>query len=194
MNYDNDNNRDNSSTNSFIMPQNTDTTNNKFIVNNQVDSNQNNNTVNQQQSKSFMPNFNVSATVIESTKEEIPKRPDLMRNNSTDLYQTTPRVYAVKKEKNNIWAIIIISLIVLLPTIYFVYTYMDTATKKMECVSNIGSITITYNKKTITGYKADKLTYDLYEQRTYADEVGIKAYLDEFETWFKNNTQGSCKR
>ena len=90
--------------------------------------------------------------------------------------------------------VILLTGVIILIAGYFVYTYMNMATKKMVCTSNAGTITLTYNKDTIVGYRADKITYNIYEQRTYADEIGIKQYLDEFENWFKETTKGSCKR
>lgn len=143
--------------------------------------------------KSFLPNFDFNSYSEESVKPQS-TIDSLMTNNSTDLYKSGPRVYAVEKQKNNLPMVLILTFIVLLVAGYFVYTFMDTATKKMVCESTQGTISITYNKTTIVGYRSDNITYDIYEQRTYADEVGIKQYLDEFEEWFKTNTNGSCKR
>ena len=143
--------------------------------------------------KSFLPNFDFNSYSEESVKPQS-TIDSLMTNNSTDLYKSGPRVYAVEKQKNNLPVVLVLTFIVLLVAGYFVYTFMDTATKKMVCESNQGTISITYNKTTIVGYRSDNITYDIYEQRTYADEVGIKQYLDEFEEWFKVNTNGSCKR
>lgn len=150
--------------------------------------------------KSFMPEFDVSIAdkkqAIASLNNDGRTMPpiNLMSNTSTDLYQSGPRVYAVEKPKVNIPVVVILSVIVLIVAGYFVYTFLDTATKEMICESNVGNITIKYNKTTVIGYKSNKITYNLYDQRTYADEVGITQYLDEFETWFKENTQGTCKR
>ena len=153
--------------------------------------------------KSFMPGFDVSIDDKRRTIEEFNKEDDvksqttinnLMSNNSTNLYQSGPKVYAVEKPKTNIPVVIVLTVIVLVVAGYFAFAFIDTATKKMVCESNMGTISITYNKTTIVGYKSNKITYNLYEQRTYADEVGIKQYLDEFEQWFQENTQGTCKR
>lgn len=151
--------------------------------------------------KSFIPNFDVSI----SDKKEAMKLSDddiksketintLMTNYSTNLYQNGPRVYAVPKQKTNWLGVIILTIIVLAVSGYFIYTFMETATKKLVCESASGNITIKYNKQSVIGYTSDKITYDLYEQRLYADEIGIEKYLNEFEQWFKDNTQGSCKR
>lgn len=153
--------------------------------------------------KSFIPEFDVSIEDKKRTIKEFNKEDDvksqatinnLMSNNSTNLYQSGPKVYAVEKPKTNVPVVIALTVIVLVVAGYFVFAFLDTATSKMVCESNMGTISITYNKTTIVGYKSDKITYNLYEQRTYADEVGIKQYLDEFEQWFQENTQGTCKR
>lgn len=64
---------------------------------------------------------------------------------------------------------------------------------KLVCKSDEGNITIYYNENTITGYSTSGLTYDLDEQKEYAESVGTKAYMEEFEEWFNTNTTGSCE-
>ena len=71
---------------------------------------------------------------------------------------------------------------------------VSATSKKMVCKSDEGNITLMYNDKTITGYAAKGLTYDLDSQKEYAEQVGIDAYLEEFATWFSNNTSGTCKK
>ena len=66
--------------------------------------------------------------------------------------------------------------------------------KKMVCKSNEGNITLMYSNKGIIGYTAKGLSYNLEEQQTYAKKIGVDAYLDEFATWFSNNTSGTCER
>ena len=80
--------------------------------------------------------------------------------------------------------------------ILFIAIFVITSanSKKMECKSKEGNITILYNEKTITGYTASGISYDFDGQQEYADQVGIEAYLDEFATWFSNNTTGTCTR
>ena len=63
---------------------------------------------------------------------------------------------------------------------------------KLVCKSNEGNITIMYNDNEITGYTASGMSYDLDQQKSYAKQVGVQAYLDEFSTWFETNTTGSC--
>ena len=66
--------------------------------------------------------------------------------------------------------------------------------KKMNCESSKGNITIMYSNDTITGYSATNITYDLDQAKKYAEQIGVDAYLDEFSTWFSTNTTGTCSR
>lgn len=75
-----------------------------------------------------------------------------------------------------------------------IYFLIFTTSKKMKCTSNEGNITIMYNDEKITGYNAYGIEYDLHGQKEYAKQIGIDAYLDEFATWFSENTTGSCQR
>ena len=72
--------------------------------------------------------------------------------------------------------------------------YTNLTSKKMKCTSPEGSITILYNDKTLTGYTVVNMTYDLDGQREIAEKIGVEAYLDEFDKWFRANTTGTCKR
>ena len=49
-----------------------------------------------------------------------------------------------------------------------------------------------YNDKNITGYTAVGMSYDMDSQKEIAKQMRIKAYIEEFTTWFSNNTNGSC--
>ena len=80
--------------------------------------------------------------------------------------------------------LIIIGIVVLL----VIFSKQD----KMICKSNEGSITIMYNKNGLTGYQTTDMTYKFEEQKEYAKQIGVDAYLREFNTWFINNTTGSC--
>ena len=71
---------------------------------------------------------------------------------------------------------------------------VSTTSKKLVCKSDEGNIKIMYNDKTITGYTASGVSYDLDGQKKYAEQIGIEAYLDEFSTWFSTNTTGTCTR
>lgn len=71
---------------------------------------------------------------------------------------------------------------------------VSSTSKKLVCKSDEGNIKIMYNDKTITGYTASGVSYDLDGQKKYAEQIGIEAYLDEFSTWFSTNTSGTCTR
>ena len=75
-----------------------------------------------------------------------------------------------------------------------IFAIVSATSKKMVCKSSEGNITIMYNDKTITGYTASGMSYDLDQQKEYAEQVGVDAYLNEFATWFSNNTTGTCSR
>ena len=75
-----------------------------------------------------------------------------------------------------------------------IFVVVSSTSKKLVCKSNEGNITIMYNDKTITGYTAVGLSYDLDNQKKYAEQIGIDAYLNEFSTWFSTNTTGTCSK
>lgn len=99
----------------------------------------------------------------------------------------------VKKMKKALMIIggIVVGIIVLGIIVFFV---ISATSKKLVCKSNEGNITIMYNDKTITGYSAKGITYDLDNQKEYAEKIGIDSYLDEFSNFFSTNTTGTCNR
>ena len=100
-----------------------------------------------------------------------------------------------QKHKNSIVKIfaiiggVVVGIIVLAVVIISI---VSANSNKLVCKSNKGNITIMYNDNEITGYTASGMSYDLEQQKSYAKQVGIQAYLDEFSNWFKTNTTGSC--
>ena len=50
-----------------------------------------------------------------------------------------------------------------------------------------------YNDKTITGYTANGISYDLDGQKEIAEQIGIDSYITQFKQWFSTNTTGSCE-
>ena len=90
---------------------------------------------------------------------------------------------------------IILSMFVIgMITLIIVFAIMSFSSKKLECTSDNGNITIMYNDKTINGYKAKDLSYDLDGQKKIAEQIGIDEYLNEFSNWFSNNTNGTCTK
>ncbi len=77
--------------------------------------------------------------------------------------------------------------------VLMIFGVTSLTSKKLVCKSSEGNITIMYNDKTIKGYTANGLSYDLDGQKKYAEQVGIDAYIKEFANWFKTNTTGSCE-
>lgn len=92
--------------------------------------------------------------------------------------------------------LMIIGGIVVGTIILFVAIFLITSatSKKLVCKSDEGNITIMYNDKTLKGYTAKNMSYEFDEQKEYAEQIGVEEYLDEFSTWFSNNTTGSCER
>lgn len=85
----------------------------------------------------------------------------------------------------------IVVAIVVIVIIIFVFVY--STSEKLVCKSEEGNITIMYNDKTITGYTANGISYDLDGQKEYAEQIGIDAYIEEFSRYFSNNTTGNCE-
>ena len=75
-----------------------------------------------------------------------------------------------------------------------IFLIVFLTSNRMVCRSPEGNITIMYNRRTITGYAARNMGFDLNEQQKVAREIGIEAYLEEFSYWFETNTSGSCER
>ena len=65
---------------------------------------------------------------------------------------------------------------------------------KLVCKSKEGNITLMYNDETITGYTASNITYDLDGQKAISEKIGIDSYIEQFSTWFEENTSGTCSK
>ena len=112
-------------------------------------------------------------------------------------YQQNPNTNYVQEPKRKspitkILAVIggiVVGIIVLSVVIISI---VSTTSNKLVCKSNEGNITIMYNDNEITGYTSNGIGYDFDQQKSYAKQVGIQSYIDEFNTWFENNTTGSC--
>lgn len=85
---------------------------------------------------------------------------------------------------------IVVGLVVLCAVIFFI---TSATSKKLVCEADEGKITIMYNDKTITGYTAKNVSYDLSGQKAYAEQIGIEAYIEEFSEYFSTNSSGRCK-
>lgn len=74
---------------------------------------------------------------------------------------------------------------------FAIISIVSVSSNKLVCESSKGNITIMYNEE-IVGYKSSKISYDFDKQKTYANRVGIDAYLKEFTEWFETTTSGTC--
>lgn len=86
----------------------------------------------------------------------------------------------------------IIILIVVITILGILIT--SASSKKLVCTSNEGNITIMYNDSELKGYTAKGLEFDFDEQKNIADDLGIDAYLEQFDSWFQENTSGACEQ
>ncbi|MBE5820849.1 MAG: hypothetical protein E7166_06375 [Firmicutes bacterium] len=91
--------------------------------------------------------------------------------------------------------LMIIGGIVLGIAVLFVVIFAITSatSNKLVCKSDEGNITIMYNDKTITGYTANGISYDMDGQKKVAEQIGIDSYITQFRQWFSTNTTGSCE-
>lgn len=112
-------------------------------------------------------------------------------NYNQSMYNQQP----IKQKRNKVVTILaiiggfVVGIIVLAIVIISI---VSASSEKLICKSDEGNITIMYNDKTITGYTAVGISYDLDGQKKYAEQVGTDAYMQEFSTWFRNNTSGTC--
>lgn len=86
---------------------------------------------------------------------------------------------------------IVVGLIILGGIIFFtIYVKSD----KIICSSSNGNITILYNEDELSGFTTSgNLTFDFDTQNAYAKTIGTDSYIEEFKTWFSENTDGTCK-
>lgn len=103
------------------------------------------------------------------------------------------------KKKSNPAIIIFIILGVFVGLIVLVFIgifgimgIISDSSNKFVCTSKEGNITLMYNDEEILGYTASGITYDLDQQKEYSKQVGVEAYLEEFNDWFEKNTSGTC--
>ena len=100
--------------------------------------------------------------------------------------------------KNSFKKIMIIMIIIILLAIIILgiisYYQNKMPIDKMVCKSSTGNITLTFTVEELLEYESNKIDYNFKEQKKYAEEIGIDAYLDEYSNWFSNNTDGQCIR
>lgn len=99
-----------------------------------------------------------------------------------------------KFTKRQITTIIMSCIFAFATILSLIFAISLSSTQKLVCESSGASITILYNGNDISGYSAYGMSYDLEGQRDYASQVGLEAYLFEFQEWFKSSTDGVCER
>ncbi len=110
-------------------------------------------------------------------------------NNSSSNNQQT------QKSKNTIvkiFAIIGAFVVGIIVLVVVIISFVSANSNKLICKSDKGNITIMYNDTTIKGYSANRIRYDLDQQRQVAEKIGIDNYISQFTTWFETNTSGTC--
>lgn len=86
---------------------------------------------------------------------------------------------------------LVVGLVVLGLAIFF---FVSGTSKKLACKSSSGTITIMYNDEKLTGYTANGYTFDQDGQNDIVKQIGIDAYIQEFEAWMASEPDGSCTR
>ncbi len=146
-------------------------------MNNQFQNiNQNENNSIENQNSQFEQNNQINSTI--------------MVNNVQQTQEQTK-----KKSSKIIWIVIGIVgsiFIIIVGILLFIVINYLSASNKLVCKSKEGNITIMYNEKTIVGYTASGITYDLDGQKKIAEQIGISEYLEEFDQWFQKSTTGTC--
>lgn len=160
-------------------------------------------------------NTNNVAQQTQSVQQEQPapqpvQQPQLTQPSQPVVNNTTPVVNnpipnnmnnttTPNKKKSNPTVIIFIILgvfvgliVLLLIGIFGIIGIISDSSNKFVCTSKKGNITLMYNDEEILGYTASGITYDLDQQKEYSKQVGVEAYLEEFNDWFEKNTSGTC--
>ena len=122
------------------------------------------------------------------------KKKDLNGNHDFSSVLQPNIVIEKKSSTGKALKIVGIIFIVLVAVGVYIFLFVSSTSDKLVCKSNEGNITIMYNNKTLTGYTARGISYDLDGQQKIAETIGVDAYIDQFEIWFSQNTTGSCTR
>lgn len=74
-----------------------------------------------------------------------------------------------------------------------IFAIVSMTSEKFKCTSDSGSITLMYNDSSLVGYTTVNHTFEFDEQQEYAEEIGIDAYLEEFEMAYELIYDGTCE-
>lgn len=125
-----------------------------------------------------------------------PAQPQFEKQTPNPINPPTATQLQPVKSKNPAWKKLLMVIGGIVVGIFalaaIIITVVSINSKKLECTSNRGSITIMYNDDTINGYATNGLSYNLDDQKAYAERIGIEAYLEEFIDLFESNTGGTC--
>ena len=124
-------------------------------------------------------------------------QPKITNNHENNLYvnEQTLKELETPKKKNIIVVIIVVIIIFIVAIIALVgvlFINVSNSSNKLICQSKEGNITLMYNSQELIGYTTSGMKYDLDNQKKYASEIGINAYIEEFKNWFEKNTSGNC--
>ena len=102
-----------------------------------------------------------------------------------------------KKDNKVVVIILIVGAVIVafIALLIAVVVFAFKSSEKLVCESSKGNITLLYDKDSLNGYTVTgSITYDLEGQQDIAERIGIDSYLSQFNTWFENNTDGTCVR
>ena len=107
------------------------------------------------------------------------KSEDSLHVNEQILKELEPR------KKNNIIILVVVVVIIFIVAIIslvgVLFINVSNSSNKLICQSKEGNITLMYNSQELIGYTTSGMKYDLDEQKKYASEIGINAYIEEFK-------------
>ena len=130
-----------------------------------------------------------NAYYMKHAQEQIAK---IKRENSSISHEQLVLMCS-KKGGTSIIATLLPGVLFFAIIVIMVILQLSSSGPKLVCESPEGNITIHYNDETITSYQSEGMIFDFDEQRELANRTGITYYINEFSSWFRNNTSGTCR-
>ena len=163
------------------QPSNMQNIGNTFVGGNQINNDMNSQSYQNNSMNSQLYQTNeIGNSTIQNNYQQVSQTPINQKNKGKK--KIVPKILAIIGG-------IVVGIIILFVVLFSI---ISATSEKLVCKSAEGNITIMYNKNGLTGYKTSGMTYDYDQQKEYAKQIGVDAYLKEFNTWFSNNTTGSC--